>query len=233
VLHDNPLFHYADPEGVARAAAVGAILPVGDFSMAVSPGVLRHIAQLVRPDMVTIETGAGYTTVVLATLGQHHYCCTASSREVEKISAYLTSVGVPLDKITFVVGLTDRTLPELRLDPIVDFAYIDGCHGYPFPALDWHYIDRFLKLGGIVGMDNAELRPVREHCDFLLENGSYDLLDRLFDGALIVQFFRKVRNEDREWVDQKYSRAKRDPGDWRLPTRIRRKATKLIKPHLF
>src|SRR5258708_21720739 len=48
------------------------------------------------------------------------------------------------------------------------------------PALDWHYIDKHLKIGGLLGMDNVELRPIREHCEFLEENEVYRLavLDR-------------------------------------------------------
>ena len=57
------------------------------------------------------------------------------------------------------IGSTDETLPQLGIETLVDFAYVDGCHGYPFPALDWHYIDGRLRVGGIIGMDNAELRP--------------------------------------------------------------------------
>jgi len=232
LVQDKPLFHYADELGVRRAAAAGATLPLGDFSMAVGPGVLRSIADHLSEDMVTIETGAGHTTVLLAALARHHYCCTRSQLEADKIRAYLERVGVSDDKLTFVLGSTDETLPRLGIGTIIDFAYIDGCHGYPFPALDWHYIDRHLKVGGIVGMDNVELRPVREHCDFLEENGAYRLTSSVTEGYF-VRFYEKLANQDRDWIDQPYSRAKRDPCDQRLRTRIKRKASKWINPYLY
>jgi hypothetical protein len=81
-------------------------------------------------------------------------------------------------------------------------------------------------------MDNAELRPVREHCEFLEENKVYRLAGNVIDGAF-VRFYEKLGDQDREWIDQPYSRAKKDPCDWRLPTRIRRKLSKLLKPHLY
>lgn len=120
-------------------------------------------------------------------------------------------------------------MSRLGIETLIDFAYIDGCHGYPFPALDWHFIDKHLKVGGIIGMDDAELRPVREHCEFLEENGTYRL-----DGVVnFARFYTKLMNQNQEWIDQAYSRAKKDPGDWRLLTRIRRKASKWLKPYLY
>src|SRR5262249_13782060 len=159
-------------------------------------------------------------------------CCTGSRLETDKIRDYLERIGVPPEKVTFILGSTDDTLPRLEIGKILDFAYVDGCHGYPFPALDWHYIDKHLKIGGLLGMDNVELRPVREHCEFLEENEIYRLAGFVFDGYF-VRFYEKQADQEREWVDQRYSRAKHDPCDWRLSTRIRRKVSKLLKPYLY
>ena len=232
LARDKPQFHHLDAAQVKNAPAAGLVIPVGDLSLAVTPRVLRWIAEHVTPDMRTLETGAGYTTVLLTALGAHHVCCTRSAVEVERIRAYLGRIGVPDSKVTFVIGSTDESLPRLNLGPTIDFAYIDGCHGYPFPALDWHYADKYLKVGGLLGMDNVELRPVREHCDFLEENGTYRLLDVVIDGYF-VRFYEKTMDENREWVDQAYSRAKRDPCDWGWRTRLRRKASAWIKPYLY
>ena len=229
---DKPLFHYADEDVIRRAAKGGYHFQPGDLSMAVSPGVLKWIAGHVTDSMMTIETGAGYSTVLLAAISKHHYCCTIHAREIDRISQYVTELGIPLSKITFLHGSTDQTLPNLDRSQLFDFAYIDGCHGYPFPALDWHYIDLRLRIGGLLGMDNVELRPVREHCDFLEENGTYELVGKVTEGYF-VRFYRKLADDQREWVDQDYSRAKKEPCDQKLSTRVRRRLTKLLKPHLF
>src|SRR5215475_610316 len=187
--------------------------------------------------MTTIETGAGHTTVLFAALAAHHYCCTFSQMEAEKIRAYLQRIGVASGKVTFLMGSTDETLATLPTETRIDFAYIDGCHGYPFPALDWHFIDKHLNVGGIVGMDNAELRPVREHCEFLEENGTYQLTgisgDAWSNEGYFARFYTKLMDQHREWIDQPYSRAKKDPCDARLLTRVRRKASKWLKPYLY
>src|ERR1700680_170773 len=235
LLRDCPKFHYADEEGVRQSALLGYKIPVGDFSMAVSPGILRWIANRIGEDTVTVETGAGYTTVVFAALSKHHYCYTFLQPEVDKIRAYLTKIGISNDKVTFVVGSTDETLSGLDVETKIDFAYIDGCHGYPFPALDWNYIDKCMKIGGIVGMDNAELRPVREHCEFLEENGQYRLIHTIIEWGVIVRFYEKLEdhNQKREWIYQDYSRAKKDPADMHFRTRIKRRASRWIKARLF
>lgn len=232
LAQEKPLFHSTDEAGVRRASLVGATLPVGDFSMAVAPSALRWIADHLTEDMVTIETGAGYTTVLFAAAAKHHYSYTESQLEADKIRAYLERIGVSNEKLTFVLGSTEETLPRLEAETIVDFAYIDGCHGYPYPALDWLHIDNHLRVGGILGMDNAELRPVREHCEFLEENGAYRRIAKLTDGYFI-RFYEKIIAQHREWIDQPYSRAKRDPCDQRLLTRVRRKASTWIKPFLY
>jgi hypothetical protein len=229
---DKPLFHHIDEEGSRRIALTGVNIAQGEYSWAIGPKVMRWIADRVTKEMVTLETGAGYSTVLFAALAKHHYCCTESEREADKILAYLKRIDVSGENVSFLIGSSDKTLPSLATDTVIDFGYIDGCHGYPFPALDWHYIDKHLRVGGIIGMDNVELRPVREHCDFLEENGTYRLVEAVNDGYFI-RFYEKLSNDRREWIDQPYSRAKQDPCDWKLATRIKRKASKWIKPHLF
>jgi predicted O-methyltransferase YrrM len=221
LAQDRPEFHFIDEGGVQRAV-----------NIAVTQGVLKWIADHLSDDMITLETGAGYTTVVLTALGKHHYCCTRSQLEADKIRAYLDKIGVSNDKLTAVIGSTDKTLPSLVFPSPLAFAYIDGCHGYPFPALDWHYIDKQLRVGGIVGMDNAELRPVREHCEFLEENGAYKLSGVVLE-SVFVRFYTKLTDQLREWVHQPYSVAKKDPCDWRLFTRFKRHASRWIKPHIY
>ncbi len=232
LAEDKPRFHRTGSTGEQTGALAGVALEPGDTSWAVGAGVLRWIADHVTDDMVTLETGAGYTTVLLAAAARHHYCCTPNQLEADRIRTYLRSIGRSDRNLTFLIGSTDATLPGLAPEVRIDFAYVDGCHGYPFPALDWHYIDKHLNAGGLIGMDNAELRPVREQCEFLEENGAYHLEQVLADGYF-VRFYRKQIDQDREWIEQPYSRAKKDPCDWRFSTRLRRRASRLIKPYLF
>lgn len=97
LAQDKPRFHYMSESGVQQATLTGITVPQGDTSWAVGPRVLQWIADHLSSDMVTIETGAGYTTLLFAALAKHHYCCTPSQREEDKIRAYLGRIGVPND----------------------------------------------------------------------------------------------------------------------------------------
>ena len=77
-------------------------------------------------------------------------------------------------------------------------------------------------------MDDVQLGPVREHCDFLEENRTDELIGTVSEG--FVRFYRKLADDQREWIDQAYSRVKR--GDQKLSTRFRQKLTKWLKPYL-
>jgi len=214
VLHrltvDNPAFHYAREDQIRRVMAAGFDMTAGECNLAPSAEVLRWIAGRVTADMITIETGAGQTTVLFAALAKHHYCCTEAAEEIERIRTYMEGIGIPSGNVTFLLGSSDVALPQLKIGERFDFAFIDGCHGYPFPAMDWHHIDKLLRVGGLLGMDNVELRPVREHCEFLEENGSYERIATITAEGYFVRFYEKLRDEHREWVDQEYSRSKRD-----------------------
>ena len=230
LVADNPAFHYADADVVQRAAAGGFTVPEGPMNLKVTSDVLMWFADHISPGAVTLETGAGHTTVILAALASRHYCLTFKPEEAERIREYLRNVGVDPGRVEFVLGDTAVTLPALQTPPL-DFAYIDGCHGYPYPAMDWHFADKALKVGGRIGMDNAELRPVREHCEFLETNGAYRPIG--FAGiGYFVRFYEKVIGQDREWVSQPYSRAKKDPCDGSFTSRMKRKGSRLIRERL-
>ncbi len=229
---DRPSFHHIGEGDLAQLKRIGFAVQSGDHNLAVGASILARIAGFIGPDDVTIETGTGYTTVVCAALARHHYCVAPTKSETDKVSDYLRSIGVAADKVTFLNGHSDRVLPSLDIGP-VDFAYIDGCHGYPFPSLDWHYIDRLLRPGGILGMDNAELRPVREHCHYLESRGSgYTLVAQITnDGA--ASFYRKAEATGREWIHQPWSRALREPRRRHWKYRVRRFVSEKLRPHLY
>jgi predicted O-methyltransferase YrrM len=231
---DRPSFNYVGAADAERAASLGLSVQAGDANFSVGARTLEKIAGMIGPDDVTIETGAGYTTVVCATLARHHYCVTAFQREADRISDYLAAGGVPPGKVSFFIGSSDRTLPALNVGP-VDFVYVDGCHGYPYPMLDWHYLDKLLKVGGILGMDNAELRPVREHCHYLEAPGSgYTLLERVTDGCF-VRFYRKEQEQYSEWINQPWSRALREPSrrSGKIKYRVRSRISRWLRPYLY
>ena len=52
-------------------------------------------------------------------------------------------------------------LPDLLAKgQVVDFAYIDGAHTFDYAFLDFWYLDRMLRVGGVGGFNYCEWRGV-------------------------------------------------------------------------
>ncbi len=201
LITEQPLLHFASEE-VAREVVeyTGLDFKAGPTSFAVASFVIEYLAEIVKSDHLTIETGGGHTTVLLAALSRHHTCITPDTKSIESITAYMEEVGIPKDKVSFVAESSEIALPKLEVREKLDFAYIDGNHAYPIPAIDWHFIDLHMKVGGIIGLDNAEIPAVEEVCVFLEKNKTYRWLRTLIcppeaKQNYCVKFYTKLKDE--------------------------------------
>jgi hypothetical protein len=203
LIEDNPALHVIS-ETVAEMYDFMDFKP-GLTSWAVRPEILRKISQLVESDHRTLETGGGHTTVALAALANHHICINPDVEGCGLIKDYLQTLNIPPRKVRFVLESSDVGLLKLNPTEQIDFAFIDGCHGFPFPAIDWHYIDLHLKVDGILAVDDVDIPSVRVLCDFLEKNGTYKMEDQVLDTA----FYRKLKDEqNREWPFQGFNQTK-------------------------
>jgi|SRR5215469_3179935 len=65
-------------------------------------------------------------------------------------------------------------LPQLLAEGTrIDFAFIDGWHTFDHVLVDYFYIDRMLRVGGIVAFDDAHFSSVHEVCRFVATNRAY------------------------------------------------------------
>jgi precorrin-6B methylase 2 len=132
----------------------------------IQPRILALITDHVRPGMVTLETGAGQSTVALARAGAVHHAVTPSEDEARRIRAACDAAGISTAQLQFHLGYSQDILPRLEPKPL-DFALIDGGHGFPIPAVDFCYIAPRLKPGGLLVIDDVDLWTGAMIVDFL------------------------------------------------------------------
>ncbi|MFM2314976.1 MAG: hypothetical protein RLZZ04_4252 [Cyanobacteriota bacterium] len=125
-------------------------------SWQLSDQVLYFINENINENSVTLETGAGVSTILFALKSSHHTCINPSQEQVNRIKEYCHSHQISTDKIDFQVDFSEKVLPSLDINNI-DLILIDGSHAFPIPFIDWYYTYRQLKVGGKMIIDDTQL----------------------------------------------------------------------------
>jgi predicted O-methyltransferase YrrM len=69
-----------------------------------------------------------------------------------------------------------KALPQLEAKGTkIDFAFIDGWHTFDYTLIDFFYIDRMLRVGGVVALDDANWPSIRKVCRFIVTNCAYSV----------------------------------------------------------
>jgi len=124
------------------------------------PACYEYMATLAKPGSRTLETGLGVSTVLFALWGCQHTCVVHSEPEVIACQNYLKAHEISEDNIDFQIGPSERVLPNLALHDL-DLVFVDGCHGFPLPVIDWFYAASMLRARGVAVLDDAQLFQVR------------------------------------------------------------------------
>ena len=99
-------------------------------------------------------------------------------------------------------------LPRLELEGTkIDFAFIDGMHTFDYAFIDFFYIDRILKPGGVIVFDDICIPAVNKVCRYALRNRAYSLYEKFNKVTLSAskRFFlalpflgKKIRNNAKQ-----------------------------------
>ena len=207
LLRDRPIFH---DHGTKRWDA--------------SPATLRAIQQAVRGGDQTLEIGCGASTVVFAAQGARHTVISLEGEEHDRVRTYLKQLGVDNSRLVSIVGWSDEVLPKLGLGArSLDVAYIDGAHGFPYPAIDWHYVSPALKVGGILLLDDIPIPAVACVFRFMQADPHWRLDQILENRAAAFTLISEpvIENGDTtDWTKQPFN-ARWDYGFAPLPARAR------------
>jgi hypothetical protein len=163
---------------------------------------LALFRRLVKQGDRTVETGSGASTVTFAELGAVHTAISPYSDEHERIRTHCAISGIDTAKVEFIAESSDIALPRLvaRREK-VDLVYVDGKHAFPFPAVDFHYANLLLRAGGILVMDDAPIRAVKQVCRFLNESPEWEYLGCTSNRALAYRKIDEAPDED-NWLEQ-------------------------------
>jgi hypothetical protein len=162
----------------------------------------------------SLETGCGRSTALISQFSSSHHVFTFDDRDVERSSVRLAeSFMGQRAKVAWHFGPTQQTLlqmlPTALSEAGLDFALIDGPHGYPFPELEYWAIYPHMHEGAILVVDDIHIPTVRNLFEFL----SADDMFNLCYVAGMTAFFR--RREARtfpalgdRWYEQNYNIAR-------------------------
>jgi hypothetical protein len=82
---------------------------------------------------------------------------------------------------------------------------VDFGHAFPFPFLDWYYTAAQLRVGGLVVIDDTQLRPVAILKEFLIsENGRWELVDDLGQTAVFRKTTTDLFSRVSDWPAQPF-----------------------------
>jgi hypothetical protein len=170
----------------------------GGTSYAIGRAVLRYLAALPTSPGASVESGCGYSTVVLANVYATHVSVNpdlSSNRLVREF----TELHCGPTGLRHVEASSDQGLPKLAADGCrFDLALIDGNHSHPFPLLDFHYMDTMLNVDGLLLIDNTEIDGVQELTEYLEFEPAYRT-ERVIGNCAV---YRKVADRQLGWKSQ-------------------------------
>lgn len=152
----------------------------------------RFLDAHVGPGMVTLETGAGFSTlVILRKRVGAHVSVAPGAQEFEVIQRFCRQEGIETGPFRPVVARSQDYLPAADL-PALDLVLIDGDWSFPIPFIDWYYTADRLKTGGLMVIDDIQMITRTVLADFMRADKKWEEVVRYRRGQFGA--YRKVRH---------------------------------------
>lgn len=156
----------------------------GTFSEKALRALVRHAST--RKITCSVETGSGASTLLLSHLADWHIAFTVDSGSGSLENVRRSPLFRP-EAVTVVEGPTQLTLPRYQFTEPVQFALIDGPHGFPFPDLEYYYLYPHVELGGTLVVDDLQIRTIHNMFDFLVVDDMWSLEEIVDTTAFFVR----------------------------------------------
>jgi predicted O-methyltransferase YrrM len=197
----------------------------GTESWALETQVLNWLSRTLQPEWRTIETGCGSSSIVFTIVGTEHTIVAPNESEHETVRNWCAARGFPTDRTTSIVE--DSTIALPPLDGSFDLGLVDGGHAFPLPFVDWLYIARLLKTGGLVVVDDINLPTCGILHDFLDADTDHWERVELFERTSVFRKLSDIVVSPHDWTGQPWvltELARRQP----LQARIRRRVRSMV-----
>ena len=159
----------------------GSALPLHSAIGSEEGELLQKLVMELQP-AVTLEVGLAYGISAL-------FICEALSRIdgarhiVIDPGQYSSWGGIGLANlekagfhslVDFRCSESQIVLPQLAAQGVqIDFAFIDGFHTFDHTLVDFFFVDKMLKPGGVVVFDDANWPGIHKVCKFIATNRGY------------------------------------------------------------
>ncbi len=153
VIDEKPYLH-VDRDGKPKD---------GGFNRRLGDRFITELAPLDRPRIA--ETGTGCSTLVFLSLDPGSVISISPAPELhDRTRAEAEARGIDLAPARFVDDRSETALPLLALvEQIeIDAAFIDGNHGWPAVFVDFCYLNRMLRPGGLMFIDDVQIFAVAQ-----------------------------------------------------------------------
>jgi predicted O-methyltransferase YrrM len=165
---------------------------------------MRWLADNVRPDWRTIETGCGQSSILLTLLAGNHTIVAPAPHEHEAVREWCREREISTDHLRSIVDFSQDALPKLTSENF-DLALVDGAHAFPIPFIDWYFMASALKVGGYLVVDDVQLRTGRVLSEFLHQEGArWEPVADMGTTVMLRKLADPVVPEN-DWVGQPWS----------------------------
>jgi hypothetical protein len=170
-------------------------------------GIDSSLAELLdatlEPGDVTLETGSGYSTLVILRGGvARHLAITPNVDEFLAIREFCAEYGIPTASLETIPECSQDWLPRAAR-PELNLVLVDGDHAFPIPFIDWYYTADRLVVGGLMIVDDVQLVTGRLLADFMDADPCWERARQENERFAV---FRKLRHpvHGRGWWLQPY-----------------------------
>jgi hypothetical protein len=157
----------------------------GSMHGPVLKAIANHLPRINR----SAETGTGKSTLLFSHLSRDHTVFTRDDAgDGDSLRAVQASSLLNRERVHFVLGPTQQTLPTHRFTGMFDAVLIDGPHGYPFPELEYYFFYPHISPRGFLIIDDVNIPTINHLIDVIRHEEMFEMVESIHTTV----FFRRT-----------------------------------------